>query len=185
MLQIQTIMDRAEQGITSPFICMAENSLEYFVKGLHATRASQINEWIGGNMAQALSLPVAPFDLLKVGEELYEELPARMKEIGKGICFGSQTQKGYALLEPADIPRIDIVMQRQIATFDWFIRNEDRTIGNPNLLYRNCDNPLIVIDHNCAFDTGFNPKNFLQNHIFSSAFKQVLEDWVLQEEMEL
>lgn len=48
MLQIQTIMDRAEQGITSPFICMAENSLEYFVKGLHATRASQINEWIGG-----------------------------------------------------------------------------------------------------------------------------------------
>lgn len=58
MLQIQTIMDRAEQGITSPFICMAENSLEYFVKGLHATRASQINEWIGGNIAQALSLPV-------------------------------------------------------------------------------------------------------------------------------
>lgn len=55
-------------------------------------------------MAQALSLPVAPFDLLEVGEELYEELPARMKEIGKGICFGSQTQKGYALLEPADIP---------------------------------------------------------------------------------
>lgn len=109
MLQIQTIMDRAEQGITSPFICMAENSLEYFVKGLHATRASQINEWIGGNIAQALSLPVAPFDLLEVGEELYEELPARMKEIGKGICFGSQTQKGYALLEPADIPRIDIV----------------------------------------------------------------------------
>ena len=89
------------------------------------------------------------------------------------------------MLEPADIPRIDIVMQRQIATFDWFIRNEDRTIGNPNLLYRNCDNPLIVIDHNCAFDTGFNTKNFLQNHIFSSAFKQVLEDWVLQEEMEL
>ncbi|MCF3039950.1 HipA family kinase [Neisseria gonorrhoeae] len=76
MLQIQTIMDRAEQGVTSPFICMAENGLEYFVKGLHATRASQINEWIGGNMAQALGLPVAPFELLEVGEELYEELPA-------------------------------------------------------------------------------------------------------------
>ena len=185
MLQIQTIMDRAEQGVTSPFICMAENGLEYFVKGLHATRASQINEWIGGNMAQALGLPVAPFELLEVGEELYEELPAKMKEIGKGICFGSLAQKGCALLEPADIPRIDIVMQRQIATFDWFVRNEDRTIGNPNLLYRNCNNSLIVIDHNCAFDTGFNPNNFLQNHIFSSAFRQILEDWVLREEMEL
>ena len=89
------------------------------------------------------------------------------------------------MLEPADIPRIDIVMQRQIATFDWFIRNEDRTIGNPNLLYRNCDNPLSVSDQNGAFDTSFNPKNFLENPIFSSAFKQVLEDWVLQEEMEL
>lgn len=98
MLQIQTIMDRAEQGVTSPFICMAENGLEYFVKGLHATRASQINEWIGGNMAQALGLPVAPFELLEVGEELYEELPAKMKEIGKGICFGSLAQKGCALL---------------------------------------------------------------------------------------
>ena len=81
MLQIQTIIGRAEQGITSPFICMAENSLEYFVKGLHATRASQINEWIGGNMAQALSLPVAPFDLLKVGEELYEEFPRIVRNI--------------------------------------------------------------------------------------------------------
>ncbi|EPI6254010.1 HipA family kinase [Neisseria gonorrhoeae] len=38
---------------------------------------------------------------------------------------------------------------------------------------------------NCAFDTGFNPNNFLQNHIFSSAFRQILEDWVLREEMEL
>ncbi|ENW7709879.1 hypothetical protein HLE35_002016, partial [Neisseria gonorrhoeae] len=102
-----------------------------------------------------------------------------------GICFGSLAQKGCALLEPADIPRIDTVMQRQIAAFDWFVRNEDRTIGNPNLLYRNCNNSLIVIDHNCAFDTGFNPNNFLQNHIFSSAFRQILEDWVLREEMEL
>ena len=93
MLQIQTIMDRAEQGITSPFICMAENSLEYFVKGLHATRASQINEWIGGNIAQALSLPVAPFDLLEVGEELYEELPARMKEIGKASVSARRRKK--------------------------------------------------------------------------------------------
>ena len=78
--------------------------------------------------------------------------------MAKASVSARRRKKGYALLEPADIPRIDIVMQRQIATFDWFIRNEDGTIGNPNLLYRNCDNPLIVIDHNCAFDTGFNPK---------------------------
>jgi hypothetical protein len=83
---------------------MAENSLEYFVKGLHATRASQINEWIGGNIAQALSLPVAPFDLLEVGEELYEELPARMKEIGKASVSARRRKKATHCLSRRTSP---------------------------------------------------------------------------------
>lgn len=184
MLQIQTVMGRAEQGVTAPFICTTTDGQEYFVKGLHANRASQINEWISGNMAAALNLPIAPFALLEVGEDLYEELPKDLREIGQGICFGSLSQKGYALLEQADVPHIGLDLRRKIAAFDWFIRNEDRTRGNPNLLYRACNNPLIVIDHNCAFDHTFNPTNFIQNHIFTEAFKPIFSDWVLQTEME-
>lgn len=184
MLQIQTITGRSTQGVTEPFLCTASDGMEYFVKGIHATRASQINEWISGNIALSLGLPVAPFELLEVGEELYEELPRELQAIGLGACFGSQAQKGCTLLERTDIPNIDPELRLKIAAFDWLIRNEDRTIGNSNLLYRAGNKSLIVIDHNCAFDTAFNADNFLSNHIFASDIQPVFTDWILQAEME-
>lgn len=185
MLEIRAITGRSTRGSYCSFFCEANDEQNYYVKGLHAGRASQINEWISGKMAQELGLPIAPFALLKVGEDIYEELPPNWKEIGMGVCFGSLAQPHYSLLEQANISQINNELQRKIAAFDWFIRNEDRTLGNPNLLYVDSDAPLIIIDHNCAFDHEFDPDNFKSNHIFSSALLPVFNSPEMQDEINL
>ena len=47
--------------MTRPFICRGDNKNLYFVKGIGATRQSQVYEWVAGNLGFALSLPIAPF----------------------------------------------------------------------------------------------------------------------------
>ena len=180
---IKAILDMATQGLSEPYLCTTEDDTEYFVKGRRSSRSSQINEWICGNIAQALGLPVAPFRLLTVPEYLYEELPTTLKKIGQGVCFGSVSQKDAELLEISSIPHISDDLKVKIAAFDWLVKNGDRTKGNPNLLYRSSDKSLIVIDHNLAFDTELDGADFIANHIFSEAFESLFSDCVLQAEI--
>ena len=115
MLIIQTVNQKSEQGHSEPFLCTAANGEEYFVKGKLSGRTSQINEWLCACMAEAIGLPIAPFTLLEICEDLYDELPKHLIEIGKGICFGSLAQKNYALLEAGDVHKVPIDLQRKIA----------------------------------------------------------------------
>lgn len=180
---IKAILDMAAQGLSEPYLCTTEDDIEYFVKGRRSSRGSQINEWLCGNIAQALGLPIAPFKLLTVPEYLYEELPPTLKKIGQGVCFGSVSQKDVELLEISAISHIPDDLQVKIAAFDWLVKNGDRTKGNPNLLYRSSDKSLIVIDHNLAFDKELNSADFIANHIFAEVFKSLFTDCVLQAEI--
>ena len=63
-------MRRSDQVMTRPFICRADNGKTYFVKGRDAGRRSQICEWIAGCLARQLKLPIAPFEIVNVPEEL-------------------------------------------------------------------------------------------------------------------
>lgn len=174
MLNIISITDVAEQGFSEPYHCKAEDDNEYFVKGLRSRRHSQINEWLCANIAQALQLPIAPFALLNVCEDLFEELPEQQKKIGIGAVFGSQALHNQVNVLPEYLSDIPMDLQRKIAAFDWLIRNMDRTIGNPNLLFQPHSKQLTVIDHNLAFDPHFQADIFIQTHIFRQAFTDCL-----------
>ncbi len=82
MVQIVEIAGRSEQGMTRPFICRGDDGNAYFVKGIEAGRRSQVCEWIAGMLALELDLPIAPFEIVDVPEELvaasldYRELGA-------------------------------------------------------------------------------------------------------------
>lgn len=180
---IKAILDKATQGLSEPYLCTTEDDVEYFVKGRRSSRDSQINEWLCGNIAQAIGLPIAPFRLLTVPDYLYEELPPTLKRIGQGVCFGSLSQQNAELLEISAVPHIPDDLKVKIAAFDWLIKNGDRTKGNPNLLYRSSDKSLIVIDHNLAFDKELKGADFIQNHIFAEAFESIFTDCVIQAEI--
>ena len=71
-LEVVEIIARSEQGFTKPYICRCDDGEVYFVKGRSATRRGLINEWLCANLAEAFGLPIAPFALAEVPQELIE-----------------------------------------------------------------------------------------------------------------
>jgi hypothetical protein len=180
-VQILEITGRAIQGVTRPFICRGDNNEIYFVKGIGASRRSQICEWIAGQLAVRLGLPVAPFEIVDIPAELLP-ITSDAADLGEGPAFGSQKQivVELSVSQRENVPQS---VQRDVLAFDWWIRNADRTLtghgGNPNLFWSTVTGKLVVIDHNQAFDPDFVVNDFLQLHVFASQRDALFGDWVL------
>ncbi len=69
-IEIVEVLRRSNQGLTRLFICRGDDGNTYFVKGRDAGRRNQVCEWITGRLAVLLRLPVAPFEIVVVPEEL-------------------------------------------------------------------------------------------------------------------
>ncbi len=183
-VQIIEVIDRSKQGVTQPFICRGDDGNIYFVKGNSAGRRSQVCEWICGNLALELKLPIAPFCIVDVPEELLEGNPF-LSELGIGPAFASQKQM-IMELNYAGIDHIPEQLQRLVLAFDWWIKNEDRMLsasgGNPNLFWEPEQERLVVIDHNQAFDRAFSSHDFLKNHVFSGQAHQLFDDVLYKKE---
>ena len=169
MTQIIEILGRSEQGMTKPYICRGDDDNIYFVKGVGAGRRSQVCEWIAGSLGIELSLPIAPFKIVEVPDELVEDNP-QYSDLGFGPAFGSLRQT-IMELNYAGIEQVPDELQRKVLAFDWWIHNNDRMLtesgGNPNLFWEPEGEQLVVIDHNQAFDPEFSAKDFLDYHVFS------------------
>jgi hypothetical protein len=184
MIQIVEILGRSEQGVTRPFICRGDDDNTYFVKGVGAGRRSQVCEWIAGGLALELGLPIAPFEIVDVPEELVAASPD-YRELGVGPAFGSLKQTimelNYAMVD--DVPA---ALRQAVLAFDWWIRNNDRMLtesgGNPNLFWEPEEERLVIIDHNQAFDPNFSVKDFQEYHVFRCARHGVFEDALRREE---
>ncbi|WP_322521987.1 HipA family kinase [Guyparkeria halophila] len=181
VVQITEVVRRAEQGVTRPFICRDDEGVTYFVKGIGAGRKSQLSEWLCGKFAEAIGLPVAPFKIVEVPEELLEfDNGMDLSDLGSGPVFASEKQEVIELTGAA-IDEIPDEVQRDVLVFDWWVRNSDRMFstengGNPNLFLRPRSHELVVIDHNQAFDEDFSPEEFLEYHIFAHQAEGVFGD---------
>ena len=182
IVEIDEIIDRSTQGMTLPFICRGDDGLVYFVKGRSAGRRSLICEWIAGSLAVALNLPIAPFALVNVPEELIE-LASRddLNDLGAGVAFGS-CRHSIVELMVSHVIQIPDEVQRDVLMFDWWIKNGDRTQtesgGNPNLFWDVERDQLVVLDHNQAFDANFDPGLFEALHPFRAHMNGVFSDLV-------
>ena len=196
-LYITEVLGRATQGRTQPYICRCDDGDVYFVKGRSATRKGLIHEWLCGHLAQALALPVAPFALAQVPQELMDaDLSGWLSELGEGAVFASRKVFGQELAM-AQVSDVDVNVRRDLPVFDWWVRNGDRCLtargGNVNLLWqpqavmrseddeRMLTGQLAVIDHNLAFDADFSPLDFCQTHVFAADITETFSDFVLRE----
>lgn len=184
IIQLVEVIRVMRQGYSKPFLCTAENGDEYIVKGEMSGRKSQISEWICGNLAKKLGLPIAEFSLVEIPIVLWEELPLSLKRIGPGIAFGSKKVEVANWLEESAVDIIPRELQQKIIAFDLWIKNMDRTRINPNLLYQAEEEGLVVIDHNNAFDNTFDHQDFLDTHIFNEAFSEIYSDIVNRNQFE-
>jgi hypothetical protein len=176
MLQIVEILQPAEQGRTTPYLCLGEDGLRYYVKGRNTGRRSQWCEWLAGHLGRALGLPIPPFRSVEVPAELLAETPPEWREIGAGPAFASEAQ---ALFQWTELPAIALMprhLRQDVLVFDWWIRNIDRMEGNTNLLWDEKDRRLMVIDHNLAFDKDFSAQSFREHHVFKDEWTAVFED---------
>jgi hypothetical protein len=196
-LTIVEVIGRSEQGRTEPYICRCDDGEVYFVKGRSATRKGLINEWLCANLALALGLPIAPFAIAVVPEEIIEsDLDGKLRDLGPGEVFASRRVSATEL-NHAQIDAVPPAQRRDVLLFDWWVRNEDRCLtafgGNVNLLWNPAipinaldaetedSTGLVVIDHNLAFDESFNAAKFCEVHVFADDIRPVFSDFLLRE----
>lgn len=185
IVEIIEIIGRSEQGMTRPFICRGVDDQVYFVKGRGATRHSQICEWIAGQLAVRLELPIAPFRLVHVSTELLSiAMRDDLDDLGVGLAFGSRKLQ-VVELSRSHLFHVPDDMQRDVLAFDWWVRNADRSLsdlgGNPNLFWDVEHEALVVIDHNQAFDLTCTDDEFINVHAFWAQSNALFHDWVTQQ----
>ena len=185
-LAIVQIVRRSDQGATQPFHCRCEDGRLYFVKGRSAGPRSLLCEWLAGHLARALGLPVPEFAVVKAPPELLSA-HTQGAELGLLPAFASHAVAITRELIPLYLEQVNEELKRELAVFDWWIRNQDRTLstnsGNPNLLWDDAENRLVVIDHNLAFDRDFDARTFIDTHVFGSSLIALRDDDAAQERL--
>ena len=171
---ITEIISRSEQGVTRPFLCRAENDLLYYVKGRYAGYRAMWCEWAAGRLGRLLGLPIPDFCIADVPRILVEDSSrADAADLGVGPTFASEMVEEAQEIAFADLAAIDAELKQKVLLFDWWVRNEDRTLtefgGNPNLLRTAGTGQLRVFDLNLAFDDTFDETRFWHSHVFASA----------------
>lgn len=184
-IEIDEVLRRSEQGVTEPYICRGSDGKLYFVKGRGAGYDSLVKEWVAGQLARQLGLPIPRFCVVAVPRELYEAgRDGVLRDLGYGLLFGSENVENANEVSFVNVQQAPEELKRDIAAFDWWIQNGDRTLtdagGNPNLLWSETARRLVVIDHNLAFDEGVTLHSQLESHIFRSSLSEICDQPTLQ-----
>ncbi len=163
---------RSSQGVTEPFLCMADDGHMYWVKGNDAGKHSLCAEWVAGSIALELGLPLPPFKQVVVPEELVRDsMFEGIRDLGPGIAFGSQHIPNCRELQFNDIRKLERSLRARILFFDWLVQNGDRRLdqngGNVNLLWSVEEKRMWVIDHNVAFEDDFSCSSLFTRHVFA------------------
>lgn len=187
-IEIIEILRRANQGMTEPFICRADDGRTYFVKGKKATKKGLINEFLGSKLGEFFGIPVpenkvlwSDPDFLKSTEFYNPEF----SDLGTGSVFGSLRVEDASEINFFDIQFVPKHEMERIVVFDCWVRNSDRTLtvygGNPNLLWNVSKQKIFAIDHNLAFD-GDLTKADLAQHIFIDSMRGLVDDEAKREQ---
>lgn len=186
-LCVTEIIRRLDQGVTRPFLVRAEDEALYVAKGREVTRPGLIAEWLCGHLAHSFGLDIPEFTLLDVPPELVEAFGPEADALGAGFVFGSRREADVQEFAITQLKRIGQAERQRVLAFDWWVENGDRSLsphgGNPNLLWRAAESRLLVIDHNLAFEAGFDEKAFFETHVFRGDAVAVFGDLVCRAEL--
>ena len=167
-LEIVEVKRRFEHGQTGPLLVEASDGESYVVKSRRAGRDSLINEWMAGHAARELGLRIPPFRLVKAREDQVRFFTFEYREDAAALArmpgFASRYVQSTSLFSSSSSPHVNPAERAAILAFDHWVRNGDRTDGNPNLIWSAAEKQLHVIDHNLAF--GPPDESLIESHIF-------------------
>jgi hypothetical protein len=132
-----------------------------------------------------LGLPIPHFCIAEVPNELVQDSGrSDINDLGAGLVFASQLVEDAQEVTFSNVDRIDAELKRRVLLFDWWVRNEDRSLtefgGNPNLLRAAGDGSLRVFDLNLAFDDSFNEVGFWKSHVFNRSVPSWPDDFKVE-----
>lgn len=166
-LELKTIIRRVKNGYTQPFYCVCADGFNYYVKGKAVSNPERCSELLSACIARAWDLPIPEFRIVHIPDTLlrysanYQEL---ITDLGEGFAWGIREVEKVSLYTTTIRKYISDDLAGKILLFDWFIKNEDRNLGNPNLLWNIISKKLSIIDHNLAFDR--TDQDFWNLHVF-------------------
>lgn len=171
MRMIASILKISEQGMSKPYLCNDDRGGIRWCKGNHTGVRSLISEWICAKLAREIGLPIPAFEIFKLDVGLFNEwklshgesVPELVTESNQYVFGSLNVENCKDVFNPEeDAAHIDKAVFAKIFHFDELIHNTDRTDFNSNLLV---NGNVYVIDHNNAFDPGFDRAVFSGEHI--------------------
>lgn len=172
LLEVIEIIRKIEQGRTEPYLCIGSDDNRYIVKGNSALGKGRIVEYICAHIGKAFELPIPDCNIIDVPDYL---LDRGTESIGAGLAFASLYIPQLQEVSLSMLGKIDKSLKQDVFLFDYWIRNEDRTMGdngagNPNLIFRPIDDQLFVLDHNLAFDEDYQFADTKSLHVFRDSW---------------
>lgn len=181
------IIRQSHQGYSiKPFIIRADDGHTYFVKG-HAKSGGPalISELLGAELGTRMGLPIPDWRLMQIPQALiaFSAIPS-VDDLRGGLAFASRAVENASDFSISNINSTPVTLRRKILLFDWWLRNEDRCLGdhggNVNLIL-DANGDLNVIDHNLAFDRTFDSDAFMNGHVFREC-RSFFRDLVVRQE---
>lgn len=168
---VRQIVGVSDQGVSRPYRCYDENGVLRWCKGNHTGLKSVMSEWVCGRLARCLGLPVPPCDILRLEPKTFESwrrnrgesLPQLVTEANPFVFASTNVENAKDVYDiERDLHCDSPELLARICLFDELVRNTDRTDYNSNLL---SNAGVHIIDHNNAFDPGFDPDVFAREHV--------------------
>lgn len=153
-VQVTRYIQALREGGSLPALADADDDFKYVLKfrgAGHGTKAL-IAEYLGGEIARVLGLPVPELVFIELDEafgrtEADEEIQELLQK-SRGLNLGLHFLSGALNFDPNTL-EVDAKLASQVVWLDAFITNVDRTFQNTNLLLWHKE--LWLIDHGAAF----------------------------------